>query len=174
MEVIHHSQKEIDKALAVLAANKNDIVKTADQLGISIDILYKFKKQALLELDLKQVKQSKDIIGAGHKLILSLLQSKEFKQKFYNAETPLKEVTDFITKILKMLKEYQEILGFSAIDIKEAIDEIPSVDKGRRRAQEDGFSLVDEEEEQGEVKDININTKELLVSEEDTDFANVQ
>lgn len=164
MPVKKYSQEEVESVLHKLAANNNDIARTSDETGIEIDAIYAFKKRALQKLDIIRVKQGKEVIDAGHKFILTLLKSNDLKGKV--KDSSLKEVTDFIVKILDKIKEYQEILGFVAVDAEEAMERIPPPGGLTRKAEEDELRLIPKDGEEKEVRSIGVNTDNIFNRED--------
>jgi len=154
---MQYSKKVIEDTLALLYLNKGDLVKTSEQSGISISEIQRMKKEAFRINDIVRVKQSKEFLEIGHSFLIKLIKSREFKEQVKAA--PLKEVTDFVIKLIDKLKEYQESLGIMGLkleDVNNDSDE-DSVGKSRKPEELGKFSLVgqlEEKEKSNEVKEI--------------------
>jgi len=117
-----YTQKEVEETLLTLYKNRGNIVKTSDETGIPITDIGRFKKSAIEALDILRIKRAKDFISLGHELVVDILKSDYLKTTL--EEASLKDLTDFIVKIVATLETYQESLGIAGIDVGEIKGEI--------------------------------------------------
>jgi hypothetical protein len=145
---------KVEEILHTLIKNGGAIVKTAEETGVDPATVASIKRKSLAAFETQQLQKGREFVNLGHKFIIKLIKSSAFQEKIDTAD--LKDVTDFISKMVDKLSSYQKLLGIQALDASDLDDEIEGSTKHRKSEEIADLQLIepDVDPREGEVKSL--------------------